>query len=109
MDVQAIDQQLCPQNTASYAGPATVVSRDGEIDVTVELRPRTDPGGAPIWVGYVDHSDGSDRGELACVGACTGQYGLTLRLPDGREGHFMPSTEIGWSASGFGVSGFLRW
>jgi hypothetical protein len=113
MDAQAIDQGcdqgLYPAATAGYAGPATVISRDGELDVTVDLRPSADSAGAPGWVGYVDNSVQSEPGALACVGASAGQYGLTLRLPDGREGHFIPSTEIGWAASGFGVSGFLRW
>jgi len=109
MDVKAIDQQVCQRTSASYAGPATVLSRDGEIDVTVKLHPRADSDGALTWVGYVDNSDRSEQGELSCVAACAGQYGLILRLPDGREGQFIPSSDISWPTSGFGVSGFLRW
>jgi len=35
-------------------------------------------------------------------------YGLIIRLPDGREGNFIPSPENVWSPSSISVSGFMR-
>jgi hypothetical protein len=91
---------------ASFTGPARIVCRGGEIDVAVDLRSRTDSDGAVTWVGHVDHRDLS---ELFCVAVSVGQYGLILRLPDGREGQFIPSADISGSTGGIDVSGFLRW
>lgn len=91
---------------ASYTGPATIVSFDGEIEVTVDLRSETDSDGAATWVGYVEHSD---QGELSCAAISVGQYGLTIRLQDGREGQFIPIADLGRSTGGIDVSGFMRW
>jgi hypothetical protein len=91
---------------ASYAGPATIVSFDGEIEVTVDLRSKTSADGAATWVGYVEHSD---QDALSCAAISVGQYGLTIRLPDGREGQFMPIADLGQSTGGIDVSGFMRW
>jgi hypothetical protein len=83
---------------ASYNGPATIVSPRDEIDVTVDLQSGTDPDGRPTWRGHVDCCDGSRL--LRAVHAMSA-YGLVIRLPDGREGNFLPSSSLA-------VSGFMR-
>ncbi|WP_445183377.1 DUF4873 domain-containing protein [Pseudonocardia sp. Cha107L01] len=90
---------------ASYNGPAMIVSRGGEIEVTVDLRSRTDPDGSETWAGHIDHGD---RSELTLVVKSMSQYGLMIRLPDGHEGHVLLSAETAWSAGSITVSGFLR-
>jgi hypothetical protein len=90
---------------ASYSGPATIVSPGGEIEVTVELRSRTDPDGGLTWGGLVDRGK---RGELGTAVDGMSVYGLVLRFPDGREGNFVPSPPTTWSLFSVGVSGFMR-
>jgi hypothetical protein len=91
---------------ASYSGPATIVPRrGGEIQVTVELRSRTDPDGCLTWSGHIG---GGDRGELSRAMKEMSSYGLIIRLPDGREGNFIPSPENAWSPSSISLSGFMR-
>jgi hypothetical protein len=85
---------------ASYNGPATIVSLHGEIEVTVDLRSGTDSDGRLTWVGHIDRYD---RRELGRVLNGMSAYGLIIRLPDGREGNFIPSAE-----TSVGVSGFMR-
>jgi hypothetical protein len=90
---------------ASYNGPATIVSPCGEIEVTVDLQSRTDPDGGLTWRGHVDRCD---RNHLLRAIHAMSAYGLVMRLPDGREGNFLPSAESTWSRSSLCVSGFMR-
>jgi len=89
----------------SYTGPATIVSPCGEIEVTVDLHSRTDPDGCLTWHGHVDRCD---RGHLLRAIRAMSAYGLVMRLPDGREGNFIPSPENTWSPFSITVSGFMR-
>jgi hypothetical protein len=84
---------------ANYNGPATIVTLRGEIEVIVDLRSGADPDDGLIWAGQVDR-DG--RGELDRAMYEMSPYGLVIRLPDGREGNFMPSAV---SCAGEGDSG----
>jgi hypothetical protein len=90
---------------ASYNGPATIVSPCGEIEMTVDLQSSTDPDGSLIWRGHVDSCD---RDHLLRAIHGMSAYGLVFRLPDGREGNFLPSAESTWSRSSLCVSGFMR-
>jgi hypothetical protein len=90
---------------AGYNGPATIVSRRGEIDVTVNLRSRTDPEGCPTWTGHLDRCDRSQLRE-AMNGMSV--HGLIIRFPDGGEGNFMPSPETTWSTCSISIRGFMR-
>jgi hypothetical protein len=90
---------------ASYSGPATIISPCGEIEATVDLRSRTDPDGCLTWGGHVDRCD---RGELGRAMSGMSLYGLILRLPDGREGNFLPSAASTWSTFSVSISGFMR-
>jgi len=90
---------------ASYTGPATIVSREGEIEVAIDLRSSTDADGSVTWAGHID--DG-DRSALRLAMKTLTCYGMVWRLPDGRKGRFMPSAETTWSIGSISVSGFLR-
>jgi len=92
-------------HVASYTGPATIVSPCGEIEVTVDLRSRTDPDGCLTWGGHIDRCD---RNELRRAMNRMSAYGLIIRLPDGREGNFIPSPEATWSPFSISVSLFMR-
>jgi hypothetical protein len=83
---------------ANYNGPATIVTLRGEIEVIVDLRSGADPDGGLIWAGQVDR-DG--RGELDRAMYEMSPYGLVIRLPDGREGNFIPSADTSVSVRGF--------
>jgi hypothetical protein len=90
----------------SYSGPATIVPRHGgEIEVSLDLRSRTDSDGRLTWSGHID---GGDRSELRRVMDEMSEYGLVIRFPDGREGNFIPSPENTWSPFSITVSGFMR-
>jgi hypothetical protein len=90
----------------TYTGPAAIVMSDGDIQVMVDLRSRSDSDGCVTWAGHIDEGD---RGELSRARERMGQYGLVIRLADGREGLLAPSVEAAWSATSICVTGFLRW
>ena len=83
---------------ASYIGPATIVTRHGEVEVIVDLRSGSDPDDHLTWGGHIDRDD---QGELDRAMNEMSAYGLVIRLPDGREGNFMPSAEVSVSVRGF--------
>jgi hypothetical protein len=73
---------------STYAGPATVVLADGtELPVNAQLH-TTAPGGTAAWRGAV----GSGSGEVLYHTLKARR--ATLRLPDGREGIFVPSVTV---------------
>ena len=83
---------------AGYNGPATIVTIRGEIEVIVDLWTESGSDGRLIWGGHVDRDR---RGELGRAMYEMSPYGLVIRLPDGREGNFMPSAEVSVSVRGF--------
>jgi hypothetical protein len=83
---------------ANYNGPATIVTLRGEIEVIVDLRSESDSDNCVIWGGHVDRDD---QGELDRAMYEMSPYGLVIRLPDGREGNFMPGPETSVSVRGF--------
>jgi hypothetical protein len=90
---------------AGYNGSATIVSRWGEIEVTVDLRSAAEPGGMRTWSGHVDSGD---RDELRWAMDGMSIHGLTIRFPNGDEGNLMPSPETTWSLCSISVRGFMR-
>jgi hypothetical protein len=83
---------------ANYNGPATVVTLRGEIEVIVDLRSGSDSENCLAWGGHIDRDD---RGELDRAMNEMSAYGLVIRLPDGREGNFVPSAETSVTVRGF--------
>jgi hypothetical protein len=74
------------QPSEAYIGPASVVTSSGTIPVEAELFIRRDPTGATVlktWSGQLEADDDVNLFAVA-TSPCT------LRLPDGREGTFMP-------------------
>jgi hypothetical protein len=71
----------------------------------VDLRSRTDPDGRLTWSGHIDWAD---RRELRRAITEMSDYGLIIRLLDGREGNFMSSPDNTWSPFSVTVSGFMR-
>jgi len=90
---------------AGYNGPATIVSRWGEIEVTVDLRAATDTDGWRNWSGHLDRCD---REKLRRAMDGMSLQGLIIRFPSGDEGNFMPSPETTWSPCSVSVCGFMR-
>jgi hypothetical protein len=82
----------------NYNGPATIVTLRGEIEVIVDLRSRSDSDSTLDWGGHIDCDN---QGELDRAMNDMSAYGLVLRLPDGREGNFVPSAETSVSVRGF--------
>jgi hypothetical protein len=91
-------------DVASYTGPANLVSPSGEIEVTVDLRSRNASDGSVSWAGHIDRGDP----RVSRAAQSVSQYGLIIRLPDGREAHLFPNAECTWSGGSIGVTGFLR-
>ena len=87
------------RRAADYHGLATILTPRGEVEVIVDLRAAADSEESLIWRGHIDR-DG--RGELDRAMREMSAYGLVIRLPDGREGNFIPSAES------VGVRGFMR-
>jgi hypothetical protein len=83
---------------AGYHGPATIVTIRGEIEVIVDLWTESDSDGRLIWGGHVDRDR---RDELGRAMYEMSPYGLVIRLPDGREGNFVPTARVGVSVRGF--------
>ena len=87
------------RRAAGYRGAATILTTRGEVEVTVDLRAVSDSNECLTWGGHIDR-DG--QGKLDRAMREMSAYGLVVRLPDGREGNFVPSAE---SVS---VRGFMR-
>jgi hypothetical protein len=96
-DMRAADR-FCDLDKANYNGPATIVTRGGEIEVIVYLRSGSDSDECLAWGGHIDCDD---QGELDRALTELSVYGLVIRLPDGREGNFMPSVDTGIRVRGF--------
>lgn len=96
-DMRAADR-ICDLDRANYNGPATIVTRGGEIDVIVYLRSGPDSDERLAWGGHINCED---QGELDRALNEVSVYGLVIRLPDGREGNFVPSVDTGVSVRGF--------
>jgi hypothetical protein len=99
-DLVASERQMVEEamDITNYNGPATIVTVRGEIEVIVDLRAEFAPDDCMIWGGHVDRDD---RGELDRAMYEMSPYGLVIRLPDGREGNFMPGPETSVSVRGF--------
>jgi hypothetical protein len=83
---------------ANYNGPATIVTLRGEIEVIVDLRSGSEPDSCLAWGGHIERDD---QGALDRAMNEMSAYGLVLRLPDGREGNFVPSADTSVSVRGF--------
>ncbi|WP_329129582.1 DUF4873 domain-containing protein [Streptomyces sp. NBC_01476] len=70
----------------AYIGPATVLTSGHAIPVEAELFIRNDPSGATVLKTWSGHLEAATNVNLFAVGMGP----CTLRLPDGREGTFVP-------------------
>ena len=87
-----------------YAGPATVLSATAQVGVIVDLNLTTGVDRRVGWAGRVK----GERDALSRAVSEMREYGLVVRLDDGREGHFVPEEPITWSSGGINVRGFFR-
>jgi hypothetical protein len=74
------------QPQQAYIGPATVVTHGGLVPVEAELFIKQDPSGTTALRTWSGHLEAAIDVNLFAVGTSP----CTLRLPDGREGTFMP-------------------